>query len=160
MSRAEKQSLLPSKTQRHNNDQQPFLPRRTFSTLPEVRQVGRVKNLSLFFAVLCIIDLFGVFPIMSLPGPIIQCGIYGIPLVLMFAIVQIYTATLLGRCWIIAERLDPSIVKKSRLTSYILLIVSLNLSKDLYATSDILMRPLLIWLTGSTWVSLLQFYWI
>ncbi|CAD7083932.1 unnamed protein product [Hermetia illucens] len=51
---------------------------------------------------------------MSLPGPIIQCGIYGIPLVLMFAIVQIYTATLLGRCWIIAERLDPSIVKKSR----------------------------------------------
>lgn len=31
-------------------------------------------NLSLFFATLCVIDLFGVFPIVALPEAIISCG--------------------------------------------------------------------------------------
>lgn len=32
------------------------------------------KKLSLFFASLCVIDLFGVFPIIALPRSIILCG--------------------------------------------------------------------------------------
>lgn len=32
------------------------------------------QNLSLFFASLCVIDLFGVFPIIALPKSIISCG--------------------------------------------------------------------------------------
>lgn len=32
------------------------------------------KTLSLFFASLCVIDLFGVFPIVALPRSIILCG--------------------------------------------------------------------------------------
>ncbi|EAT38147.1 AAEL009923-PA, partial [Aedes aegypti] len=71
-------------------------------------------NLSLFFASLCVIDLFGVFPIVALPKSIISCGLYGIPLVLLVITLQIYTATVLGRCWTIAEKLDPSIVRKNR----------------------------------------------
>ncbi|XP_053698569.1 proton-coupled amino acid transporter 3 [Sabethes cyaneus] len=72
------------------------------------------KKLSLFFASLCVIDLFGVFPIVALPKSIISCGLYGVPLVLFVITLQIYTATILGRCWTIAERLDPSIVAKNR----------------------------------------------
>ncbi|XP_019533814.3 uncharacterized protein LOC109405236 [Aedes albopictus] len=75
---------------------------------------GSSPNLSLFFASLCVIDLFGVFPIVALPKSIISCGLYGIPLVLLVVTLQIYTATVLGRCWTIAEKLDPSIVRKNR----------------------------------------------
>lgn len=34
------------------------------------------KKLSLFFASLCVIDLFGVFPIVALPRSLILCGEY------------------------------------------------------------------------------------
>lgn len=76
----------------------------------------RKKNgsLSLFYATLCVIDLFGVFPIVALPSSIISCGLYGIPLVLFVITLQIYTAVILGRCWIIAEKVQPSIVQKNR----------------------------------------------
>lgn len=33
------------------------------------------KGLNVFFASLCVIDLFGVFPIIALPSAIIKCGI-------------------------------------------------------------------------------------
>ncbi|XP_053670749.1 uncharacterized protein LOC128721066 [Anopheles nili] len=72
------------------------------------------RKLSLFFATLCVVDLFGVFPIVALPKSIISCGLYGLPLVLFVITLQIYTAVVLGRCWTIAERLDPSIVAKNR----------------------------------------------
>nr|XP_040224133.2 uncharacterized protein LOC120950287 [Anopheles coluzzii] len=72
------------------------------------------RKLSLFFATLCVVDLFGVFPIVALPKSIISCGLYGVPLVLFVITLQIYTAVVLGRCWTIAERLDPSIVAKNR----------------------------------------------
>lgn len=32
------------------------------------------NSLSVPFAILCIVDLFGIFPIVVLPGPIIKCG--------------------------------------------------------------------------------------
>ncbi|KFB44113.1 AGAP002376-PA-like protein [Anopheles sinensis] len=72
------------------------------------------RKLSLFFATLCVVDLFGVFPIVTLPKSIISCGLYGFPLVLFVITLQIYTAVVLGRCWTIAEKLDPSIVAKNR----------------------------------------------
>ncbi|XP_055587612.1 uncharacterized protein LOC129740050 [Uranotaenia lowii] len=71
-------------------------------------------KLSLFFASLCVIDLFGVFPIVALPKSVISCGLYGIPLVIFVITLQIYTATVLGRCWTIAEKLNPAIVAKNR----------------------------------------------
>lgn len=72
------------------------------------------KGLNTFFATLCVIDLFGVFPIVALPAAITSCGFYGIPLLLFVITVQVYTAVILGRCWVIAEILDPNIVEKSR----------------------------------------------
>ncbi|XP_055618649.1 proton-coupled amino acid transporter 3 [Toxorhynchites rutilus septentrionalis] len=81
---------------------------------PTMDHTGTNTKLSLFFASLCIIDLFGVFPIVALPKSIISCGLYGIPLVLLVITLQIYTATVLGKCWTIAEKLDPSIVSKNR----------------------------------------------
>ncbi|XP_051165486.1 uncharacterized protein LOC127284204 [Leptopilina boulardi] len=71
-------------------------------------------GLSVFFATLCIIDIFGVFPIIALPRAIVQCGFYGIPLVLVVFGLQIYTAFLLGKSWTIATALDPHISRKNR----------------------------------------------
>ncbi|CAG9806548.1 unnamed protein product [Chironomus riparius] len=72
------------------------------------------KKLSVFFAALCIIDLFGVFPIVTLPKSLISCGVYAFPLILFVFSLQIYTAVVLGRCWVIAEKLDPRILRKNR----------------------------------------------
>jgi len=41
-------------------------------------------------------------------------GWLGIPLAIGVFAVQVYTAILLGKCWIIAEEIEPTIVKKSR----------------------------------------------
>lgn len=95
---------------------------------------NETKGLNVFFASLCVIDLFGVFPIVVLPPAIISCGkydikccfsglladilclpgFYGIPLLFFVVILQIYTAVILGKCWLVAERLDPNIKTKSR----------------------------------------------
>ncbi|XP_043595988.1 uncharacterized protein LOC122573551 isoform X4 [Bombus pyrosoma] len=75
------------------------------------------SDLSLLFATLCVIDIFGVFPIIALPRSIVQCvflGLYGIPLVFVVLILQIYTAILLGKTWIIVSTLDPQILRKNR----------------------------------------------
>lgn len=79
------------------------------------RRIGTTnKGLSVGFATLCVVDLFGVFPIVALPAALISCGYYGGPLLMFVITVQVYTAVVLGRCWIIAEKLCPSIVSKSR----------------------------------------------
>ncbi|XP_006610904.1 proton-coupled amino acid transporter 4 isoform X1 [Apis dorsata] len=72
------------------------------------------SDLSLLFATLCVIDIFGIFPIIALPRSIVQCGLYGIPLVFMVLALQIYTAILLGKSWIIATTIDPQILRKNR----------------------------------------------
>lgn len=36
------------------------------------------SGLTVPFAILCIVDLFGIFPIVVLPGPIIKCGKYDV----------------------------------------------------------------------------------
>lgn len=72
------------------------------------------KKLTLLFATLCVIDLFGCFPIVTLPKSLISCGYYGLPLILLVFSLQTYTAVVLGRCWVIAEKLNPAIVTKSR----------------------------------------------
>lgn len=79
-----------------------------------MRRGGEARGLSVAFATLCVVDLFGVFPIIALPAALIACGYYGAPLLLFVITVQIYTAVVLGRCWIIAEKLCPAIVSKSR----------------------------------------------
>lgn len=35
---------------------------------------SETRGLSVFFAALCVIDLFGVFPIVALPSGLISCG--------------------------------------------------------------------------------------
>ncbi|XP_026750638.2 uncharacterized protein LOC113511220 [Galleria mellonella] len=78
--------------------------------------VGQTTGgLSVFFTVLCIVDLFGVFPVIALPKSVISCGIYGLPLVVCVFGLQLYTAVLLGKCWILAQEITPNISKKNRL---------------------------------------------
>ncbi|EEB10678.1 amino acid transporter, putative [Pediculus humanus corporis] len=72
------------------------------------------KNISTVFAVACIIDQFGVNPIIALPKEIILCGWIGYPLALFVLLLTIYTGMLLGRCWIIAEHLDKKMILKNR----------------------------------------------
>ncbi|RVE45114.1 hypothetical protein evm_010223 [Chilo suppressalis] len=71
-------------------------------------------GLSVLFTVLCIVDLFGVFPVVTLPKSIISCGIYGVPLVVFVFGLQLYTAVLLGRSWLLAQELTPCIREKIR----------------------------------------------
>ncbi|XP_053618517.1 probable sodium-coupled neutral amino acid transporter 6 [Plodia interpunctella] len=78
--------------------------------------VGQTTGgLSVLFTILCIVDLFGVFPVIALPKSVISCGIYGLPLVVSVFGLQLYTAVLLGRCWLLAQEITPDIRKKSRL---------------------------------------------
>ncbi|KAM3961434.1 uncharacterized protein ACR2FA_004548 [Aphomia sociella] len=78
--------------------------------------VGQTTGgLSVFFTILCIVDLFGVFPVIALPKSVLSCGIYGIPLVVCVFGLQLYTAVLLGKCWILAQEITPNISKKNRL---------------------------------------------
>lgn len=89
------------------------------------------KGLSVVLAAVCIVDVFGVFPLVTLPKAIIQCGktekqtssvelklfssgYYGILVVAFTVSMQIYTAILLGRCWLMAEELEPDIQSKNR----------------------------------------------
>ncbi|CAK1591013.1 unnamed protein product [Parnassius mnemosyne] len=71
-------------------------------------------GLSVLFTMLCIVDLFGVFPIVALPKCVIACGLYGIPLVIVVFSLQLYTAVLLGKSWLLAYELSPNIREKSR----------------------------------------------
>ncbi|KAK4880271.1 hypothetical protein RN001_008417 [Aquatica leii] len=72
------------------------------------------SGLSVTFAAVCVIDVFGVFPIVALPKAIIDCGIAGVLLITIVCSLQIYTAVLLGRCWVIAEEVEPTIQFKNR----------------------------------------------
>ncbi|KAF2893755.1 hypothetical protein ILUMI_12418 [Ignelater luminosus] len=72
------------------------------------------SGLSVIFAVVCIVDVFGVFPVVSLPKAIIDCGYLGILVVISVSCIQIYTAILLGKCWLMAEDIEPSIQFKNR----------------------------------------------
>lgn len=83
--------------------------------IPLIRRNSTLNNgLSLIFAIICIVDVFGVFPIVALPKTIINCGYYGIIVVISVCSIQIYTATLLGRCWLSAQEIDSGIAKKNR----------------------------------------------
>ncbi|XP_044729439.1 uncharacterized protein LOC123292790 [Chrysoperla carnea] len=74
---------------------------------PLLNNNDNTNKLSLFFATLCIIDVFGVYPIITLPGAVIKCGWLGVPLVYGMLGFQVYTASLLGKAWIIAEQIAP-----------------------------------------------------
>ncbi|KXZ75910.1 uncharacterized protein mah isoform X2 [Tribolium castaneum] len=72
------------------------------------------NKLSVIFAIVCIVDVFGVFPVTTLPKAIIDCGIYGGIILCIVCSIQIYTAILLGKSWIIAEKIDVSVETKNR----------------------------------------------
>ncbi|XP_049879990.1 probable sodium-coupled neutral amino acid transporter 6 [Pectinophora gossypiella] len=77
--------------------------------------VGQTTGgLSVLFSTLCIVDLFGVFPVVALPKPVISCGVYGAPLVIGVFGLQLYTAVLLGRSWLLAQEISPLIKQKIR----------------------------------------------
>ncbi|XP_055904397.1 proton-coupled amino acid transporter 3 [Eupeodes corollae] len=100
---------------RRHNDQLPFLAQKRFSALPRFRAIHKEEpGLSLLVAVSYVIDLFGVFPLVTLPGLLIPLGLFAIPLVVVIVGLQIYTSNLLGKCWIMAEMLDSTIAQKSR----------------------------------------------
>lgn len=40
------------------------------------KRITEERGLNVLFATLCVIDLFGVFPIVALPGALISCGIF------------------------------------------------------------------------------------
>ncbi|XP_028127962.1 uncharacterized protein LOC114324357 [Diabrotica virgifera virgifera] len=75
---------------------------------------NRMDGLSTTFAIICILDVFGVFPVVTLPKAIMDCGYYGFLVVITVCTTQVYTAALLGRCWVIAEEIHPSIKTKNR----------------------------------------------
>ncbi|XP_030371254.1 sodium-coupled neutral amino acid transporter 1 [Scaptodrosophila lebanonensis] len=109
MSKRARVQLTPS----HQHDQLPFLSRSRFSALPHFRAYDDApENLSLFIAILYVVDLFGIFPFVTLPGMLVQLGYFGVPLVLSIIFLQIYTSFLLAQCWTMAELLDPAIVQK------------------------------------------------
>ncbi|XP_076375560.1 uncharacterized protein LOC143258906, partial [Megalopta genalis] len=74
---------------------------------------GGNSNVFLLFAMLCVIDIFGVFPIIALPRAVVKCGLYGILVLVVFGL-QIYTAVLLGKSWIIVTTINLQISWKSR----------------------------------------------
>lgn len=47
-------------------------PRQTFRIA--IRGTKETKGLSVCFGTLCVVDLFGVFPIIALPAALISCG--------------------------------------------------------------------------------------
>lgn len=49
------------------------------------------SGLTVPFAILCIVDLFGIFPIVVLPGPVIKCGKYNVEqyIIIYYATVDI-----------------------------------------------------------------------
>ncbi|XP_068157165.1 uncharacterized protein mah [Drosophila tropicalis] len=101
--------LTPS----HQHDQLPFLSRSRFSALPHFRAYeDEPENLSLFIAILYVVDLFGIFPFITLPALLVKLGYFGLLLVLSIIFLQIYTSFLLSQCWSMAELLDPSISQK------------------------------------------------
>ncbi|XP_044266985.1 amino acid transporter AVT1D [Tribolium madens] len=72
------------------------------------------NKLSVIFAIVCIVDVFGVFPVITLPKAIIDSGFYGGIIICIVCSIQIYTAILLGKSWIIAEKIDMSVKTKNR----------------------------------------------
>ncbi|XP_050309409.1 uncharacterized protein LOC126745563 isoform X2 [Anthonomus grandis grandis] len=89
------------------------------------------NGLSVFFAVICVVDVFGVFPVVALPKPIIDCGFYGILVILIVCSVQVYTAVLLGKCWNLAEEINPTIF----LAAQNLELLGLRISNDSFDVS-------------------------
>lgn len=70
MKKRDRDELLKFYQEHHNeydDDDEPF------SSNPSVH-INLPKTLSVFFATLCVVDLFGVFPIVTLPKAIISCG--------------------------------------------------------------------------------------
>lgn len=68
MKKKDREELLKFyKDHQHQDDDEPVQINPPIS-------INLPKSLSVFFATLCVVDLFGVFPIVTLPKAIISCG--------------------------------------------------------------------------------------
>lgn len=115
--RQQQQQRYQQRQQQQLNDQLPFLSRSRFSALPHFRATAtddNQTNLTLFIAILYVIDMFGVFPFVTLPALLVDLGFFGIPLVISVVVLQIYTSFLLSECWTMAESLDSTFSNKNR----------------------------------------------
>ncbi|KAL7630854.1 UNVERIFIED_CONTAM: hypothetical protein RMT77_018860 [Armadillidium vulgare] len=72
-----------------------------------IRKEKEGKGLSMMSAVAYIVSIFGIPPLITLPGALEYCGIYGFLIIPILILIQAYTATLLGMSWLIVEKNWP-----------------------------------------------------
>lgn len=95
--------------QRHN-DQLPFTRQSRFSALPNfMPNLRNSDELNFCNTVVYIINIFGVFPLISLPSVLVKCGLYAILIVAIIGGLQILASGVLGKCWTIAEKIRPEL---------------------------------------------------
>ncbi|KAK7792892.1 hypothetical protein R5R35_005059 [Gryllus longicercus] len=75
-------------------------------------------RLSALDAACCVVDLFGVFPVLALPRALLACGWAGAALALAVVALQGYTARLLGRSWLLARGALPRWTAARRRSPY------------------------------------------
>ncbi|XP_069940619.1 uncharacterized protein [Cherax quadricarinatus] len=90
----------------------PRTPPRSVFDAPETSLIlgksqGVAPGMSTLTAVCYILGVCGVLPVVSLPGAILYCGWFGFILFGVLVVVQVYTAILLGRSWLIMEVFWP-----------------------------------------------------
>lgn len=95
--------------QRHN-DQLPFTRQSRFSALPNfMPNLRNSDEFNFCNTVVYVVNIFGVFPLISLPSVLVKCGLYAILIVAIVCSLQVLAAGILGRCWIIAEKIKPEL---------------------------------------------------
>ncbi|KAK3871923.1 hypothetical protein Pcinc_022960 [Petrolisthes cinctipes] len=68
---------------------------------------GGPGGISLGRAVCYVLGVLGVLPIVSLPGALVYCGWLGFVMFVVLVVVEVYTAVLLARSWLILELFWP-----------------------------------------------------
>ncbi|XP_042870539.1 amino acid transporter AVT1B-like [Penaeus japonicus] len=90
----------------------PPTPRRSFfETQESSQQVAKLpeppQGISVFTAICYMVGVFGVMPVVALPGAIVYCGWPGFLIASLLLLTEAYTATLLGRSWLLLEVFWP-----------------------------------------------------
>ncbi|XP_042219560.1 uncharacterized protein LOC121864557, partial [Homarus americanus] len=90
----------------------PPTPPRSVFEVPEAspmfsKREDSSPGINMVTAVCYILGVFGVVPIVSLPGAIIYCGWSGFVLFGVLVLIEVYTAVLLCRSWLMMEVFWP-----------------------------------------------------
>ncbi|XP_064094900.1 uncharacterized protein LOC135207218 [Macrobrachium nipponense] len=102
----------------------PPLPRRSvFEEVDPLQQSRQKKQsttpgISTLRAVCYILGVFGVVPIIALPGAIAYCGWVGFILAIVLVATEVYTAVLLGKTWLMMEVFWPREATMNRRNPY------------------------------------------